>query len=44
VALSSIEAEYMEASQASCEAICFHKLLFGLFGHELRPIVIHCDN
>jgi hypothetical protein len=44
VALSSVEAEYMAASQASCEAIWLRKLLFGLFGHELRPIVIHCDN
>jgi hypothetical protein len=34
----------MVASQANCEAIWLHKLLVGLFGHELRPIVIHCDN
>jgi hypothetical protein len=34
----------MAASQASCEAIWLHKLLVGLFGHELRPTVIHCDN
>jgi hypothetical protein len=42
--LSFVEAEYMEASQTSCEAIWLHKLLFGLFGHELRPTVIHCNN
>jgi hypothetical protein len=44
VALSSAEGEYMAASQANCEAIWLRKLLFGLFGHELRFIVIHCDN
>jgi hypothetical protein len=44
VALSSAEAEYMAASQANCEAIWLRKLLVGLFGHELRPTVIHCDN
>jgi hypothetical protein len=44
VALSSAEAEYMAASQASCEAIWLRKLLVGLFGQELPPTVIHCDN
>eukprot|EP00253_Pinus_taeda_P027540 PITA_27540 len=44
VALSSFEAEYMAASQASCEAISLHKLLYGLFDKELRPMVIHCDH
>jgi hypothetical protein len=44
MALSSTEAEYMAASQASCEPICLRKLLVGLFGHEFRPTVIHCDN
>jgi hypothetical protein len=34
----------MPSSQANCKAIWVHKLLFGLFGHELRPIVIQCDN
>jgi hypothetical protein len=34
----------MATSQASCEAIWLHKLLFGLFFHELRPTVIHYDN
>ena len=44
VALSSAEAEYMAASQASCEAIWLRKLLVGLFGRELRPRIIYCDN
>jgi hypothetical protein len=44
VALSFAEAEYMTAIQASYEAIWLRKLLFGLFGHELRPTTIHCDN
>jgi hypothetical protein len=34
----------MDASQASCEAIWLRNLLVGLFGHELRPTMIHCDN
>jgi hypothetical protein len=34
----------MVAIQANYEAIWIHQLLFGLFGHELRPKVIHCDN
>ena len=34
----------MATSQASCEAIWFHKILVGLFGQELRPTVIYCDN
>jgi hypothetical protein len=44
VALSSIEAKYMAASQASCKAIWLRKLLVGLFGQELSLTVIHCDN
>jgi hypothetical protein len=44
VALSSAEAEYMAASQASCEALWLHKMLIGLFGVQLRPTVIYCDN
>ena len=44
VALSSSEAEYMVASQASCEAIWLCKMLFGLFGQTLRPTMIYCDN
>ena len=44
VALSSAKAEYMAASQANCEAIWLHKMLVGLFGQRLRPIVIDYDN
>jgi hypothetical protein len=44
VALSSAEAEYMAASQASCEAIWLRKLLTSLFEQELGPTMIYCDN
>jgi len=44
VALSSVEAEYMAASLASCEAIWLRKMLFGLFGQPLRSSVIYSDN
>ena len=44
MALSSVEAEYMAASQASCEAIWLRKLPVGLFGRELGPTIIYCDN
>jgi hypothetical protein len=44
VALSSAEAGYMAASQASCEALWLRKMLIGLFGVQLRPTVIFCDN
>ena len=44
MALSSAEAEYMAASQASREAIWLHKMLVGLFCQELRPTMIFCDN
>ena len=44
IALSSTEAEYMAASQASCEALWLRKLMVDLFDQELRPTVIHCDN
>ena len=44
VALSSAEAEYMAASLASYEALWLHKLLVNLFGQELRPTMIYCDN
>jgi hypothetical protein len=40
VALSSVEGEYMAASQASCEAIWLHMLLFGIFGVQLRLTMI----
>ena len=34
----------MAASQAACEAIWMRKILVGLFGSHMDPIVIHCDN
>ena len=44
VALSSAEAEYMVASQASCEALWPCKMLVGFFGVQLRHTMIYCDN
>ena len=44
IALSSAEAEYMAASQASSEALWLRKLLVNLFDQELRPMIIYCDN
>ena len=44
VALSSVEAEYMAASKAACEAIWMRKILVGLFGSQMDLIVMHCDN
>eukprot|EP00253_Pinus_taeda_P016880 PITA_16880 len=44
VALSSIEVEYMAASQAACEAIWMQKILVGLFYQRMDPTVIYCDN
>eukprot|EP00253_Pinus_taeda_P003071 PITA_03071 len=45
VALSSVEAEYMAASEVACEAIWMRKILVGLFGHRMPdPTVIYCDN
>eukprot|EP00253_Pinus_taeda_P003143 PITA_03143 len=44
VALNSTEAEYMDASQAACEAIRMRKILVGLFDQRMDPTVIYCDN
>jgi hypothetical protein len=44
MSLSFAEAEYMAANQASCETLWLRKLLVGLFGVQLRPTVIYCDN
>jgi hypothetical protein len=44
VALSFVEAEYMAASVAACEALWLRKLFLGLFGKDLEAIVIYCDN
>eukprot|EP00253_Pinus_taeda_P013276 PITA_13276 len=42
--LSSIEEEYMAASQASREAIWMRKILVGLFGQVRDPNLIYRDN
>ena len=44
VALSTVEAEYIFASDASREAIWLRKLLFDLFDSSLEPVIIHFDN
>jgi hypothetical protein len=44
VALSYVEAEYMVASQASCEALWIRKLPVGMFDVQLRLTVSYCDN
>ena len=44
VSLSLVEAEYMAASQAACEAIWMQKILVGLFDQRMDPTVINCDN
>eukprot|EP00253_Pinus_taeda_P024912 PITA_24912 len=44
VSFSPVEAEYMAVSQETCEAIWMRKSLFGLFGQQMDPTVIYCDN
>ena len=44
VALSSVEAEYMAASMASCEGMWLMNLLAGLFECEIEAIVVHFEN
>ena len=44
MALSFAEAEYMAASQTSCEALWLLMLMVDLFDMELSPTVIQCDN
>eukprot|EP00253_Pinus_taeda_P032003 PITA_32003 len=44
VALNLAEAEYMAASQATCEAIWMQKILVGLFDQRMDPTMIYCDN
>eukprot|EP00253_Pinus_taeda_P020662 PITA_20662 len=44
LALSTVEAEYMASSQATCEAIWTWKILVGLFDQRMDPTVIYCDN
>ena len=44
MAFSSVEAEYMEVSQAASEAIWMRNILVVLFGSQMDLIVIQCDN
>eukprot|EP00253_Pinus_taeda_P019715 PITA_19715 len=44
VALGSVEVEYMVASEATCEAMWMRKIPVGLFGQQMDPTVIYCDN
>lgn len=44
VALSSVEAKYMAASQETCEVIWMRKILVGLFGQQMDPTMIYYDN
>ena len=44
VALSTVEAKYIAACFASCEAIWLRKLMSGLFNLELDTTMILCDN
>ena len=44
VALSSTEADYIVANQASCEALWLRKLMVDLFDMEPSPTFIQCDN
>ena len=44
ITLSTAEAEYFSASDASREAVWLQKLLSDLFDTSLEPVVIHCNN
>jgi hypothetical protein len=44
IALSTVEAKYIVACSASCEAIWIQKLLTDLFDLEMRATLILCDN
>jgi hypothetical protein len=44
IALSTVEAEYIAACSASCEAIWLRKLLTSLFDLEMEATTILCDN
>jgi hypothetical protein len=43
IALSTVEAEYIDVCSASCEAIWLRKLLTGLFDLEMEATTILCD-
>lgn len=44
VSLSTVEAKYIAASMASCEAVSLRKLFSELFRHVLDTTMILCDN
>jgi hypothetical protein len=44
IALSTAEAEYIDACSSRCEALWLRKLLTGLFDLEMRATAILCDN
>ena len=44
VALSTVEAKYVTAYSASCEAAWLRKLLYDLFDIQLDATCIYCDN
>ena len=44
VALITVEAEYVAACSASCEAVWLRKLLSDLFDLQLDATCIYCDN
>eukprot|EP00253_Pinus_taeda_P007158 PITA_07158 len=44
IALSFVEAEYMEASTAMCEAIWLQTLLVSLFKQRMEVTSVYCDN
>ena len=44
MALSTMEAEYIAASMACCEAVWLRKIFSEMFGHVLDTTVILCDN
>ena len=44
IAQSTVEAEFIAASDACKEAVWLRKLLSNLFDGKLEPTIIHCDN
>jgi hypothetical protein len=44
ISLSAMEAKYIVACSANCEAIWLHKLFTGLFDLEMEATTILCDN
>ena len=44
VAVSSVEAQYVDACEVRKEAVWLRKLLTNLFKSSLSPTIINCDN